>query len=75
MEQYISENQFAPGSMLPKVQAAINFVKGKPGMNPQCGCSLTAERPGATDEPPYTQDCATKAARSPAWHAVEVYNG
>lgn len=31
MEQYISENQFAPGSMLPKVQAAINFVKGKPG--------------------------------------------
>lgn len=31
MEQYIAENQFAPGSMLPKVQAAINFVKGKPG--------------------------------------------
>lgn len=31
MEQYISENQFAPGSMLPKVQAAIEFVKGKPG--------------------------------------------
>ncbi|MBU3830787.1 MAG: carbamate kinase [Candidatus Ureaplasma intestinipullorum] len=31
MEEYISQNQFAPGSMLPKVQAAINFVKGKPG--------------------------------------------
>ena len=31
MEQYVSENQFAPGSMLPKVLAAINFVKGKPG--------------------------------------------
>ncbi len=31
MEKYISENQFAPGSMLPKVQAAINFVKGRPG--------------------------------------------
>lgn len=31
MEQYIAENQFAPGSMLPKVQAAINFVKGRPG--------------------------------------------
>ncbi|TPR54665.1 carbamate kinase [Metamycoplasma neophronis] len=25
--QYISENQFAPGSMLPKVQAAIKFVE------------------------------------------------
>lgn len=31
MEEYITQNQFAPGSMLPKVQAAINFVKGKPG--------------------------------------------
>lgn len=31
LEQYISENQFAPGSMLPKVEAAINFVKRKPG--------------------------------------------
>ncbi len=31
MEKYIAQNQFAPGSMLPKVQAAINFVKGKPG--------------------------------------------
>ncbi|WP_025729249.1 carbamate kinase [Atopobacter phocae] len=27
MKQYISENQFAPGSMLPKVEAAINFVE------------------------------------------------
>lgn len=28
METYIAEEQFAPGSMLPKVQAAIKFVKG-----------------------------------------------
>lgn len=28
LEKYIGENQFAPGSMLPKVQAAIKFVKG-----------------------------------------------
>lgn len=27
-EQYISEEQFAAGSMLPKVQAALKFVKG-----------------------------------------------
>ncbi len=27
-EQYIKEGHFAPGSMLPKVQAAVNFVKG-----------------------------------------------
>ncbi|TPE57537.1 carbamate kinase [[Mycoplasma] falconis] len=27
LEQYIAENQFAPGSMLPKVQAAIKFVE------------------------------------------------
>ena len=33
-EKYISENQFAKGSMLPKVQAAISFVKSKPG---RCG--------------------------------------
>ncbi len=30
-EKYISEGQFAPGSMLPKVQAAVEFVKLKPG--------------------------------------------
>jgi carbamate kinase len=28
--QYISENHFAPGSMLPKVQAAINFIEHNP---------------------------------------------
>ncbi len=27
LEKHIIDNQFAPGSMLPKVQAAINFVK------------------------------------------------
>ncbi len=27
LEQYIKENQFAPGSMLPKVKAAIKFVE------------------------------------------------
>lgn len=27
LEMYIKENQFAPGSMLPKVEAAISFVK------------------------------------------------
>ncbi len=30
-EQYIAEGQFAAGSMLPKVGAAVQFVKGKPG--------------------------------------------
>lgn len=30
-ERYIEEKQFAPGSMLPKVQAAVKFVKSKPG--------------------------------------------
>ncbi|MCR5304024.1 MAG: carbamate kinase [Lachnospiraceae bacterium] len=29
-ETYMDEGQFAPGSMLPKVQAAVNFVKGHP---------------------------------------------
>ena len=28
---YIAEGQFAPGSMLPKVEAAIKFVESKPG--------------------------------------------
>ena len=30
-QKYIGENQFAAGSMLPKVQAAIKFVESKPG--------------------------------------------
>ena len=29
-EQYIKEGHFAPGSMLPKVEAAIKFIKGNP---------------------------------------------
>ncbi len=29
--QYISDNQFAKGSMLPKVQAAVKFAESKPG--------------------------------------------
>lgn len=30
-EQYIAEGHFAPGSMLPKVQAAVDFAGSKPG--------------------------------------------
>ncbi len=30
-EKYSAEGHFAPGSMLPKVMAAIDFVKGRPG--------------------------------------------
>ena len=30
-ERYIAEGHFAPGSMLPKVEAALEFVKSKPG--------------------------------------------
>lgn len=30
-DQYINEGHFAPGSMLPKVEAAIQFAKSKPG--------------------------------------------
>lgn len=30
-EKYIEEKQFAPGSMLPKVQAAMKFAASKPG--------------------------------------------
>lgn len=30
LEEYIKQNQFAPGSMLPKVEAAIAFVNGRP---------------------------------------------
>lgn len=30
-EKYIREGHFAPGSMLPKIQAAVKFVKANPG--------------------------------------------
>ena len=29
--KYMAEGQFAPGSMLPKVEAAVKFVEAKPG--------------------------------------------
>lgn len=31
LKQWIEEEQFAPGSMLPKIEAAINFVENRPG--------------------------------------------
>lgn len=31
MRQYMEEGHFAPGSMLPKVQAAVDFAASKPG--------------------------------------------
>ena len=31
MKQYSKEGHFAPGSMLPKVEAGIRFVESKPG--------------------------------------------
>jgi len=27
LKQYVTENHFAPGSMLPKIQAVINFLE------------------------------------------------
>lgn len=30
-KQYMEEGHFAPGSMLPKVQAAVDFAASKPG--------------------------------------------
>jgi carbamate kinase len=30
-EKYTNEGHFAPGSMLPKIQAAVGFVKANPG--------------------------------------------
>jgi carbamate kinase len=30
-ERYIEEGHFAPGSMLPKIQASVNYVKDNPG--------------------------------------------
>ncbi|MCL2067071.1 MAG: carbamate kinase [Treponema sp.] len=32
-EKYIAENQFAEGSMLPKIEASINFLRSMPGKN------------------------------------------
>jgi len=29
--EYIAQGQFAPGSMLPKVEAALSFAESKPG--------------------------------------------
>lgn len=30
-QQYVAEGHFAPGSMLPKIEAAMQFAKSKPG--------------------------------------------
>ena len=31
--EYIGQGQFAPGSMLPKVEACVKFAESKPGRN------------------------------------------
>lgn len=31
LEAYLAQGQFAPGSMLPKVEAAVDFVREHPG--------------------------------------------
>ena len=31
MERYAADGEFAEGSMLPKVQAAVRFAKSRPG--------------------------------------------
>jgi carbamate kinase len=43
-EKYIAENQFAKGSMLPKVQAAISFVQSlPPNKNPEALITLLSK--------------------------------
>jgi carbamate kinase len=44
MEEYIQQGQFAKGSMLPKVQACIKFVKstGRPALITALDCALQA---------------------------------
>ena len=36
-ERYMAEGQFAPGSMLPKVRAAVRFVQGGEGRSAVIG--------------------------------------
>jgi carbamate kinase len=45
-EKYIAENQFAKGSMLPKVQAAISFVNSSPACEGAMITLLTKVREG-----------------------------
>jgi len=45
-EKYIAENQFAKGSMLPKVEAAMAFVKSSPGSEGALITLLTRARDG-----------------------------
>jgi len=45
-EKYIGENQFAKGSMLPKVEAAMAFVKSSPGSDGALITLLTKARDG-----------------------------
>ena len=45
-EKYVAENQFAKGSMLPKVQAAMAFVKSSPGSEGALITLLTKARDG-----------------------------
>ena len=42
--EYIKQGQFAPGSMLPKVQACVEFVEAHPG-----GRALIASLEHATE--------------------------
>ena len=48
-EQYLAEGQFAPGSMLPKVRAAVDFVRSAPGRRAVI-CSLEKAAPALRGE-------------------------
>ena len=48
-ERYAAEGQFAPGSMLPKVRAAVKFAKSKPGRRAVI-CSLEKAALAASGE-------------------------
>ena len=43
---YAAEGQFAPGSMLPKVEAAVKFAESKPGREERGPSSPCWRRPG-----------------------------
>ena len=56
--QYIAEGQFAPGSMLPKVEAAVKFAESAPGRS-------APGSPGPPRSPGHHHAAGTGSGRSP----------
>ena len=74
--QYEAEGQFAPGSMLPKVKAAVKFAKARPGRRAIISSlhkAVEAVEAGAPPQPASIPMAITEASSSASFFFIFVF--